>query len=230
MAKGSAKAAAASPAKRLTRREKQAQTRERLLDAAERVFQREGLAAASVERITAEAGYTRGAFYSNFESKEQLFVELLMDRVYKTYIGMNEQIPEHRSHEEQLRWTARELRKVQEKEGARWFFALWFELLAQASRNPEFAELPATFWKGNRALMTERITAVYRDLGEKPPTRPEDLATALIALDIGLSIQHLVDPDDVPLSTYDSLYPLLFAPEGRPPKGPKPRPKGGGAR
>jgi AcrR family transcriptional regulator len=223
--------ASPAPAKRLTRKEKQAQTRERLLDAAESVFQREGLAAASVERITAEAGYTRGAFYSNFESKEQLFVELLMDRVYKTYIGMNEEIPSEATHEEQLRWTAGRLREVQEQEGGRLFFALWFELLAQAARNPEFAELPATFWKGNRALMTETIKSVYAELGEKPPARAKDLATALIALDIGLSIQHLVDPDDVPLSTYDSLYPTLFAPGGRPPKGsPTRKRKAGGAR
>jgi TetR/AcrR family transcriptional regulator, transcriptional repressor of aconitase len=215
--------------KRLTRKEKQAQTRERLLDAAERVFQREGLAAASVERITAEAGFTRGAFYSNFESKEQLFVELLMDRVYKTYIGMNEEIPEERTHLEQLQWTARQLRTLQERPDTRLFFALWFELLAHAARNPDFAELPAAFWKGNRALMTERIKKVYAELDEDPPERPKDLATALIALDIGLSIQHLVDPKDVPLSTYDSLYPALFAPEGRPPPGPKKR-RGGGAR
>ena len=205
-------AAAAGTRKRLTRKEKQAQTRERLLDAAERVFQEEGLAAASVERITAEAGYTRGAFYSNFESKEQLLVELLMDRVYKTYVGMNQEIPEQASYEEQLRWTARELRKLQERDDARSFFALWFELLAHTARNPEFTELPAMFWKGNRALMTERIKGIYAELGRKPPAKPKDLATALVALDIGLSIQHLVDPDDVPLSAYDALFPALFAP------------------
>lgn len=207
-----ATAAGSRSKKRLTRKEKQAQTRERLLDAAERIFQREGLATASVARITAEAGYTRGAFYSNFESKEQLFVELLMDRVYKTYLGMNQEIPEQASHEEQLRWTARELRKLQERADTRMFFSLWFELLAHAARNPEFAELPAMFWKGNRALTTERIKALYAELGRKPPAKPKELATALIALDIGLSIQHLVDPDDVPLSAYDSLFPALFAP------------------
>jgi AcrR family transcriptional regulator len=201
----------ASPT-RLTRKQKQAQTRERLLDAAEKIFQGEGLAGASVERICAEAGYTRGAFYSNFESKEQLFVELLMDRVYKTYLEMNERIPEEASLQEQLRWTARELRKLQEREDTRMFFALWFELLAHAARNPEFADLPATFWKGNRALMTERIKTIYEELGRKPPAKPKDLATALIALDIGLSIQHLVDPEDAPLSAYDSLYPALFGP------------------
>lgn len=52
-------------------------TRERLQDAAIEVFAEEGLQGASVEAVCARAGFTRGAFYSNFESKEQLFLELL---------------------------------------------------------------------------------------------------------------------------------------------------------
>ncbi len=52
-------------------------TRERLLDAATEVFAEDGLQGASVEAICARAGFTRGAFYSNFSSKEQLFLELL---------------------------------------------------------------------------------------------------------------------------------------------------------
>ncbi len=51
-------------------------TRQRLLDAAAQVFAEVGLAAASVEAVCERAGYTRGAFYSNFESKEELFLEL----------------------------------------------------------------------------------------------------------------------------------------------------------
>jgi AcrR family transcriptional regulator len=51
-------------------------TRARLLDAAALVFAETGLDAASVEAVCERAGYTRGAFYSNFESKEELFLEL----------------------------------------------------------------------------------------------------------------------------------------------------------
>lgn len=51
-------------------------TRQRLLDAAAEVFAEEGLDAASVEAICERAGFTRGAFYSNFDSKEELFFEL----------------------------------------------------------------------------------------------------------------------------------------------------------
>src|SRR5471030_2010213 len=62
---------------RLTREQSRDQTRERLLDAAQTVFMKKGFVAASVEDIAAAAGYTRGAFYSNFGSKSALFLELL---------------------------------------------------------------------------------------------------------------------------------------------------------
>ena len=64
----------------MTRAEQQAQTRERLLAAAERVLARHGYGGASIDLVTAEAGYSKGAIYSNFESKEAVFLELL--RVY----------------------------------------------------------------------------------------------------------------------------------------------------
>ena len=51
-------------------------TRERLIDAAYEVFSEHGLHASSIEMVTEAAGFTRGAFYSNFESKEELFFAL----------------------------------------------------------------------------------------------------------------------------------------------------------
>ncbi len=51
-------------------------TRQRLLDAAAEVFAEVGLDATSVEAVCERAGFTRGAFYSNFASKEELFLEL----------------------------------------------------------------------------------------------------------------------------------------------------------
>lgn len=62
------------PASTQTRRREN--TRQRLLDAAAQVFAEVGLDGASVEAVCEAAGYTRGAFYSNFDSKEQLFLDL----------------------------------------------------------------------------------------------------------------------------------------------------------
>ncbi|HEV3377508.1 MAG TPA: TetR family transcriptional regulator, partial [Thermoleophilaceae bacterium] len=65
----------------LTRKQRQAQTRKRLMESAMRVFSEEGLDGASIDAIAAAAGYTKGAFYANFESKDELFLTILDDRI-----------------------------------------------------------------------------------------------------------------------------------------------------
>ena len=204
---------ASSPPKRLTRKQKQAETREQLLEAAERVFLRRGLAGSSVEEIAAEAGFTRGAFYSNFESKDQLFIELLQDRVYRNYARMVDRVEDEGGEpRERLRRGIEMVRDVQDDEQGRWLFRLWLECLTQAARDEEFRKLAAGFWSGNRKLMAESGSAQWKELGRKPPLPPEQIATGMIALDIGLAIQHMVDPDAVPLDLYVPLYEELFGP------------------
>lgn len=192
--------------KRLTRAERQQQTRDGLLDAAARVFVRRGFQASSVEEISAEAGYTRGAFYSNFRSKEDLFVELLHDRVYARYTEMYEPGLADPDRVPTLRETGEMLAAMQARKEDRWLFRLWFECLAQAGHDEELRELAATFWRGNRARgasLIERAMPHHAD-------RAKAISTAMIALDIGLAIQHFVDPDEVPLDLYPELYVLLF--------------------
>src|ERR671910_103600 len=63
--------------RRISRSEKQAKTRSSLLKAAAKVFCRHGLEGASIDEVSAEAGYTKGAFYANFKSKEELFLVML---------------------------------------------------------------------------------------------------------------------------------------------------------
>src|SRR6202046_4830670 len=62
---------------RLTRQESRLETRARLLESAAQLFARGGYEGASVDLIAESAGYSKGAFYSNFESKEAIFLELL---------------------------------------------------------------------------------------------------------------------------------------------------------
>jgi AcrR family transcriptional regulator len=200
-----------STPKRLTREEKRAQTRERLLEAAERVFLRRGLQGSSVEEIAAEAGFTRGAFYSNFKSKDELFVELLQTRVYRQYAEMAEQAQEQPgTPRERLRWGIERVRDVQAGEEGRWLFRLWLECLTQAARDEEFRKLAATFWSGNRAVLAEQTKGVFKEIDRTPPLAARQIATAMIALDVGLAVQHLVDPDEVPLDFYLPLFDLLF--------------------
>jgi AcrR family transcriptional regulator len=211
--KADSDASAAAPRpERLTRAERQAQTREDLLDAAARVFRERGFQGASIEAITAAAGYTRGAFYSNFESKEELFVELLQQRAYRSYHELLARIPAGLSPVEALRWAAREIVEPYRSRENRWLFELWLECLAHVARHPEFASLAATFWRGTRTVMATQLEGAFAERGQKLPLPARDIAIALTALDIGLAVQNLVDPEEVPLELYPELYDVLFVP------------------
>src|SRR3954454_11952758 len=124
-------------APRITRSERRAQTRAALLDAAAQVFVEKGFRGASVEAIAAEAGYTRGAFYSNFQSKEELFAELLQERVYGIYRQMAEASAKNVSRPTP-REVGEQLAAIQEHAEGKWLFRLWLELLAHAGRDEEF--------------------------------------------------------------------------------------------
>jgi AcrR family transcriptional regulator len=193
------------PPRRLTRAERQAATRAALLEAGARVFIERGFAGASVEAIAEAAGFTRGAFYSNFESREQLFAELLQERVYARYAEMAT-----RSTPSTLREVGEELAEIQSGGGGQWLFRLWLELLAHAGRDERFRKIAAGFWSGNRARIAALIEAQYG--GQTPPAAPERIATAMIALDVGLALQHFVDEQAAPLDLYPELYELLFGP------------------
>jgi AcrR family transcriptional regulator len=195
----------------LTRTEQQARTRAALLDAGGRVFVERGFLGSSVEAIAAEAGFTRGAFYSNFRSKEELFAELLQERVYSHYadIAAKSADPATRTSP---RETGVRLAAIQGDPRGHWIFCLWLELLAHAGRDAKFRKLAAGFWSGNRTLAGAAIASAYEEAGVPPPAAPERLASAWIAIDIGLALQHFVDPEGAPLDLYPELCDLLFSP------------------
>jgi AcrR family transcriptional regulator len=195
---------------RLTRAEQQAQTRAALLEAAARVFVERGFVGSSVEAIANEAGYSRGAFYSNFESKEQLFAQLLQQRVYERYRAVAQDAKAPRGERPSLREVGEQLAAIQRAREGRWLFRLWLELLAHAGRDERFREIAGAFWRANRTASAEAIAAAYAEQGSSPPVAADHLASAMIALDIGLAIQHFADPGVVPLELYPELYELLF--------------------
>lgn len=151
----------------------------------------------------------RGAFYSNFRSKNELFIELLHDRVYARYTEMTQE--GLRDRPPTLKETGERLAAIQANPEGRWIWRLWFECLAQAGRDDELRQLAASFWAGNR----ERTAKLIELAMPHHAARAKSIATALIALDIGLAIQHFVDPTDAPLDLYPELYVLLFGPLGR---------------
>src|SRR5436305_3029120 len=68
----------------LTPERRRAMTREHLLEAAAIVFARNGYHGASLDEVAAAAGFTKGAVYSNFKSKEDLFLALIDHRIENT--------------------------------------------------------------------------------------------------------------------------------------------------
>jgi AcrR family transcriptional regulator len=190
----------------MTRAERRAQTRSALLDAAARVFVERGFGGASVEAIAAEAGYTRGAFYSNFASKEELFAALLQERGFELARGVAREGAGLTPAEIGTRAAA------VHSDTADWLIRLFLEVLAHAGRNEDTRRLAAGFWSGTREIGAEQVARQYAAADREPPADPREIASAFIALDIGLTLQRYVDPDALPLDAYPRLFDLLFGP------------------
>ena len=187
-----------------TRRQKQAETRSSLLRSASKLFCRHGLEGASVEDVAQDAGYTKGAFYSNFKSKEELFLVMLdekfaaeLERVDRELAGTGEPDAEARHAAEDF------VRQIgSDPEWPR----LYFEFVAYAARNEEFRQELATRHRALRA----RLTDVYRrwsaDFPAAPPLPMEDIAAMTDFMADGFILDKLVDPD-----LDDDLYATMLA-------------------
>jgi AcrR family transcriptional regulator len=171
-------------------------TRAQLLDAAERVFARDGLRGASVDTIALEAGYSSGAVYSNFKGKEDLFLTLVEERIdprlAKVYEAVEVELAAGAPPLEAAR------RFVSALRGERDAFLLLIDFWGQAVRDPTAAERFAQRHARLRAIIGRLLDAAVpeREPGLGLPT--DQLATTLVALANGFAIEILADPDAVP--------------------------------
>ena len=74
------------------------ETRERMVEAAERVMRTKGLARSTTKEIAREAGYSEGAIYKHFENKEELFICVLTERL-PSFVGILEELPQRAGQE-----------------------------------------------------------------------------------------------------------------------------------
>jgi AcrR family transcriptional regulator len=200
--------------RRLTRAETRARTREQLLDAAALVFARKGFGGASVEEIAESAGFSTGALYSNFESKEQLFLELLSARrsqgITRRVTAVTEVLDRERTGDEDP------------------FDALGQLFLRVADRITELAPLQAEFWLyavrnpdamvvmaaklGEQVDAFEPLVAkVLERSGGAAEALSREVTTAVLALFQGLVHQRRVDPGSVPDDLFARTLRWLFA-------------------
>ena len=192
-------------ATRLTRAEKKAETRSRLLEAAAEVFAERGMQGASIDEVAERAGFTKGAFYASFESKEQLFLAMLDDRFAKHLEEIDRVLASDEEPEDQARAGAANFVDLLSSDPE--WERLFFEFSAHASRNEAFrAELVA-----RRRELQERMAERYRrraeELGVEPPVPMEEIARMTFAMADGIALQKLLDPDSVP----DDMYPTMLA-------------------
>src|SRR5471032_392832 len=176
---------------RLTREQSRDQTRERLLDAAQVIFMKKGFVSASVEDSAAASGYTRGAFYSNFGSKSELFLELLK-RDHDGIMGRLHSIFDGEASRADME--ARLLQYYSECYRDNKCFLLWVEAKLQSSRDAKFRAQFNAFIRELLQTTTAYIVAFSERVGT-PLTMPaEQLALGLTALIDGIQFFYMSDP------------------------------------
>ncbi|SHF12847.1 TetR/AcrR family transcriptional regulator [Streptoalloteichus hindustanus] len=193
--------------KRLSREESREQTRERLLTAAAELFAERGVNGASVEQIAERAGYTRGAFYGNFEDKHHLVRELLHRRTR----GEHEEVralTESASSPQEALTSLRAWHRERANHLTGWL-ALRMELLLYALRNSEARPLLAEREHLARNALADGLRQHFSARGHTPPADPAFLALVVHALEDGLLIQRMLSPDDVSDEVVVDAYELL---------------------
>jgi AcrR family transcriptional regulator len=180
---------------RVTRR--RSETRQRMLDAAFEVFAARGFGRATVEEVCEAAGYTRGAFYSNFSSMDELFFALYEQRT-TAMVGLIEQtladVTAATRHGDLTEAVDRVLTAL--GADSRWY-AVNAEFTAHALRHPDVAAALARHRRAVRQALVP-ILEVAAAAGMLPAgsAPPDLLARTIIAVHDGTLAQVLIEADD----------------------------------
>ena len=199
---------------RLTREQSRANTRERLLGAARRVFARSGFHGASVEEVASEAGFSTGALYSNFTGKEDLFLALMEREINEHAREIAQAVSERESMAERATGGARQWMIMIEREPD--VLLLFMEFWAYGVRDAEVRPKVAARFAQVRELLTKLIADGVREFDLELDIPAEQLAVAIDALADGIARQKLADPDAVPDELMGRVLSLLFAGATRP--------------
>ncbi|MGW1364964.1 TetR/AcrR family transcriptional regulator [Streptomyces chartreusis] len=166
-------------------------TRRRVLEAAQRLFLTRGYTNTKIGDIAAKAGYTRGAVYSSFSSKEEIFIALIDQRFDAQLEQAWQQVAGSISESDRLsalgRWLSAEIERSRE-----WGMAE-IEFAAHASSDPELRSRLAEIHRAGRAELAEFLEAQCAALGAESPLDPQLLAMIITSLARGLMIEWMVD-------------------------------------
>ncbi|WP_069166889.1 TetR/AcrR family transcriptional regulator [Nocardia altamirensis] len=181
---------AGAAATRVTRR--RAETRDRLLAAAYDAFAEEGFGRATVERVCDRAGFTRGAFYSNFASLDELFLAMWEQRSAAMLAEVQRVLDEITvTGGDDVRGSIERLERAVPIDEA--WYRITAEFTAHALRNPGLRQVMAAREEAISTALMPTIIAALARIGRTVPD-PETLGQALVAVHDGTSVQVLMEP------------------------------------
>jgi AcrR family transcriptional regulator len=168
-------------------------TREKLFEAAARVFEEQGIGSASIEAIAASAGFTRGAFYSNFKSKDELIIAMLEDHVEQSIARIRDLLDRHKNLADFIEALKTMGRSQQDPLGRSPLLHMEMILfVARAEkRRPELAKR----LRARRKLVTDIIETTARNSGRTTILNPAWAGALVLALEDGFRLHRLIDPE-----------------------------------
>jgi AcrR family transcriptional regulator len=195
---------------RLTRKEKQAHTRECLMHSAAKVFARRGLEHASIDEVAEDAGFTKGAFYANFKNKEELFLAMLDERFAKRIEDIEQVVASEGSAAQKARRGGDQFASMLAADPE--WERLFFEFSAYAARDEEFREELVTRYRAMRDKIAVALEMDDHDgADEKRHAIPvEDVALMLCMMGNGFSLEKLLERDGVADEVYGKMLMIFF--------------------
>ena len=193
---------------RLTRKESQARTRSQLLEAAGRVFADRGLERATVDQVAGEAGYTKGAFYANFKSKEDLFLAMLDERFAKRLEEIDRVLESGASVEDQARQAGQDFTDYLRTDPE--WSRLFFEFAVQAMRDEDFRQELVARHRTIRARIAEAFESHKETVGGELPHPAEHVAMMTYAMADGFALSQILEPEDVPDDMFATMLAIFF--------------------
>jgi AcrR family transcriptional regulator len=175
-------------------------TREKLFEAAARVCEDQGIGGASIEDIAAAAGFTRGAFYSNFKSKDELIIAMIEEHVEQSIRRTHELLARHSNLPDFLDALKTMDRTKQDPLGRSPLLHMEMILfVARAEkRRPELAKR----LRARRKLIADIVETTARNSGRDAKLNPAWTGAVLLALEDGFRLHRLIDPETTPADSF----------------------------
>jgi len=175
-------------------------TREKLYEAAARVFEEQGIGGASIEAIAAAAGFSRGAFYSNFKSKDELIIAMLEDHVAQSIRRNLDLLAVHQNLADFIDALKTMDRTRQDPLGRSPLLHMEMILyVARAEkRRPELAKR----LRARRKLITDIVETTLKNSGRNGVLNPVWTSAIVLALEDGFRLHRLIDPETTPADSF----------------------------